>query len=95
VAVDDERMGAEGLHPPGIAVHVPLEFGGTVLSQTVDVHDGGQVTQLVVGGLIQGLPHGAFGQFAVPAQNPDPVGQPVQVAAGQRHPDRVRQTLAQ
>ena len=95
VALDLEHPGAERLRPAPVGVQVPAEVGGTALAEPVDVDDGDQVGQLVVGGLVERLPHRPLGHLAVAAQHPDPVRQLVQVFAGQRDADAVRQALAE
>ena len=95
VAVDDEDPGAERGRAGGVGVHVPAQVGGAALAEPVDVDDRDQVGQLVVGGLVQGLPDGALGHLAVAAQDPDPVRELVEVLPGQRHAHRVGQALAQ
>ena len=95
VAVDDEDPGAERGRAGGVGVQVPAQLGGAALAEPVDVDDRDQVGQLVVRGLVQGLPDRALGHLAVAAQDPDPVGQLVQVLAGQRHAHAVGQPLAQ
>src|SRR5665647_2149584 len=74
VAVDDQRAGAEGLHPGDVALQVPLQLGGSALSQAVDVNNGGEVAELVVAGLVQGFPDRALRGLAVPAQYPHVIG---------------------
>ncbi len=95
VAVDDEHPGAERGRAAAVGVQVPGELGGAALPEPVDVHDGDEVGELVVRGLVQGLPDGPFGHLAVAAQDPDPVRQFVQVLTGQRHADGVGQALAE
>ena len=78
-----------------VAVEVPFELGRAALAQPVDVDNGGEVAELVVAGLVERLPDRAFRGLAVPAQHPGVVVEPVQVAAGQAHADRVGQALAE
>lgn len=95
VAVDGQHPCAERLGAAGVGPEVPLQFGGTTLAEPVDVHDRDQVGQPVVRGFVEGLPDGAFGHLAVPAQDPHPIGKPIEVFAGQRHPHPVGQSLAE
>lgn len=50
-----------------------LQRRRVALAQSVDVQDGHQVVQLVVGGEGHGLPHGALGELAIAQQAEDPV----------------------
>ena len=93
VAVDLEHPGAERLGPAAVGLQVPAEVGGPALAEPVDIDEGDQVGQLVVRGLVEGLPHRPLGHLAVTAQHPDPVRQLVQVLAGQRDADAVGQAL--
>ena len=95
VAVDDERPRAEGLDTVCVAVEVPPQFGWPALAEPVDVDDGGEIAKLVAASLFQRLPDRALRGLAVPTQHPGVVVQPVEVAAGQAHADRVRQALAE
>jgi hypothetical protein len=95
VAVDDEHPGAEGHGTTCVGIQVPAQLGRTALTEAVDVDDGDEVRQAVIGGLVQRLPDGSFGQLAVAAEHPDPVGLPVQVLAGERDTDAVGQTLTE
>jgi len=93
VTVDGVHPGPERLRPAAVGIGVPGKLRGAALAEAVDVDDGDEVGQLVVRGLIEGLPHRPFGHLAVAAQDPDPVGRLVQVLACQRHADSVRQAL--
>lgn len=95
VAVYDHGSGTEGLDPGGVGVQVPAERGLAPLAQSVHIHEGDQVRQLVVGGGGEGLPHGALGELAVPGQDPDAVRGLLQVLAGQRDADPIGQPLAE
>ena len=95
VAVDSQHPRAECLGALLVGGQVPLQLGGAALAQPVDVDDRGQVGQLVIPGLVQGLPDGALSHLAVPAQHPHPVREPVEVPARQRYPHPVGQALAQ
>lgn len=50
-----------------------LQRRRVALAQPVDVQDGHQVVQLVVGGEGHRLPHGALGELAIAEQAEDPV----------------------
>lgn len=50
-----------------------LQRGGVTLPQTVDIHDGHQVVQLVVGGERHGLPDRTLRHFTIPHQAVDAV----------------------
>src|SRR5208283_2203526 len=89
VPVDDDGPGPERGHAAAVGLGVPAVLSGAALAEPVDVDDGDQVGQLVVRGLVEGLPYRTFGYLAVPAQDPDPVRQFVQVLAGQRDADAV------
>ena len=95
VAVDGHGVAAERLGPLDVRLGVPAQFGRAALAEAVDVDDRGQVPQPVVGGLVQRLPDGALGGLAVPAQDPHPVRQLVEVLARQRDADPVRQPLTE
>lgn len=51
-----------------ISLHMMLQGCRISLAQTVDVHDGHQVVQLVVGGKRHGLPHCSFWHLTIPQQ---------------------------
>ena len=95
VAVDLDRMPAERLRPRAVVVELPLVHRRAALPEPVDVEDRGQVVELVVPGVLERLPDRALGRLAVAAEHPDAVGQPVEVLAGDRHPDPDRQPLAE
>jgi hypothetical protein len=95
VAIDSDYPGAERRGAGRVGLDVPAEVGRAALAEPVDVHHDDHVGQLVVGRLVQRLPDGPFGEFAVPAQHPDPVRQLVQVLAGEGDPDAVGQALAE
>ncbi len=95
VAVDGQGLPARSPGPLGVAVEVPAVHGLTGLAETVDVDDGGQVVEAGVGGMLEGLPHGALRHLAVAAEHPHPVGQAVEALAGQRHPHADGQALAE
>ena len=90
VAVDHDREAAERLHAPAVHVQGPAVLGLAALAEPVDVEDRGEVGQLVVPRLVEGLPDRALGQLGVAAQRPDVVGELVEVLARQRDADRDR-----
>jgi hypothetical protein len=57
VSVDGDGGAAEGLGTPLVGGHVPFQLGGATLAEPVHVDDRGEVAELVVGGLVQRLPH--------------------------------------
>jgi hypothetical protein len=77
VAVDHDRLPAERADPLGVCIEVPLVPRRAALAQAVDVEDRGQVVEPLAAGVLERLPHRALGQFAVAAQHPHPVGQPI------------------
>jgi len=93
--VDDDGSTAERLGAPPVGAHVPFQFGGAALAEPVHVDDRGEVAELVVGGLVQRLPHRPLGHLAVAAQHPHLIRQLVQAAPGQRDAHPVGQPLAQ
>lgn len=56
-----------------IFLHMVLQRSWITLTQTVDVQDGHQVVQLIVGGEGHGLPHRALRQLSIPQQAEHPV----------------------
>src|SRR5207248_1236234 len=74
VAVADDRVPAEGPGPLGVGVEVPAVHGLARLAQAVDVDDGGDVVEAVVGGVLERLPDGALGDLRVAAQHRHEIG---------------------
>ena len=95
VPVDGDGTAAERLNPLGVRVQVPAQFGRAALAEAVHVDDRGQVVQLVVGRLVERLPHRPFRHLAVTAQHPHPVRQLVEIPPSQGDADSVRQTLTE
>src|SRR5829696_9764388 len=95
VAVDGDRVPAERLGAADVAVEVPADHRLARLAEPVDVDDRGQVVQLVERRVLERLPDRALGHLRVAAQAPDPVRQPVEPLARQRHADCDRQPLAE
>ena len=83
VPVNRNRMPAERPRPP----QIPSQHDLTGPVQPVGVDDYGQVAQALPAAVAECLPGGALGHLGVPAQHPDPVGQPVQAPAGQGQAD--------
>lgn len=95
VSVDLDGVPAEGLEAAGVGVQVVAVPGRAALAQPVHVHDGRQVVQILVRRVLGRLPHGALGEFAVPAQHPHPVAGAVQPLPGERDADADRQSLSE
>jgi hypothetical protein len=95
VAVDLDRVPAEGAGAVGVGIEVPAVHCFAALAEPVDVDDRGQVVEPVEGRVLESLPHRPLGDLAVATQHPDAVRQPVELLPGDRHPDAVRQTLPQ
>ena len=95
VAVDLDRVPAEGTSALQIPLEVPAVHRLAALAEAVDVEDRGQVVQLVVPGVLERLPDRALGGLAVTAQHPDAVRQAVEVLAGDCHSDPDREPLAE
>ena len=90
VAVDLDRVPAEGLGAGDVVVAVPAVHRLAGLAEAVHVQNGYEVVELVVGGVLEGLPHRALCHLGVAAKHPDPVGEFIQVLAGQRYPNAYR-----
>ncbi len=73
VAVHLDGVPAEGLEAAGVGVEVVAVPGRAALAEPVDVDDHGEVVQVLVPGVLGGLPDGALGHLAVAAQHPDAV----------------------
>ena len=95
VAVDLDRMPAEGLRPLRVRVEIPAVHRLAALAEPVHVDDRDQVVELLVPGMLERLPHRALGHLAVAAQHPDPVREPVEPLARERDAHAVRKALAQ
>jgi hypothetical protein len=76
-------------------VAVPAVHGLARLAEAVHVEDGYEVVQLVEGGVLKGFPHRALGHLRVTAEDPDAVGELVQVLASQRDTDPDGEALPQ
>ena len=87
VPVDLDRVPAEGLGPLRVGVEVPAVHRLATLAEPVDVDDRRQVVELLVGAVLEGLPHRALRHLAVAAQHPDAVREPVEPLPGERDAD--------
>ena len=95
VAVDRDRVPAEGLQAAHVGVEVPAQHRLARLAEAVDVEDRDQVVEALPAGVLDRLPHRALGHLAVAAQAPDAERQAVEPLAGQRDAGRDRQALAE
>ena len=95
VAVDRDRVPAERLGAADVGVEVPADHRLAGLAEPVDVDDRRQVVELLVRGVLEGLPHRALGHLGVAAQAVGAERQAVEPLAGQRDADRDRQALAE
>src|SRR5919197_6135745 len=71
VAVDLDRVPAEGARPVGVGVEIPAVHRLSPLTEAVDVDDRGQVVEPGEGGVLERLPHPALRDLAVTAHHPD------------------------
>ena len=94
VAVHILDAPAERLEPFAIDADVVAERGGLALAETVRIHDGDEIVQLVNAGERGGFPDRAFGEFAVAEQDVGVVIEIVQ-PRGQRHADADAEALAE
>jgi hypothetical protein len=94
VAVDVDRVPAEGADPGRERARVAAGHGGAALPLAVGVDDRDQVAETVVAGAFERLPHRPLGQLTVAAQHPDPRRAPPEPGP-QGHADRHRQALAE
>ncbi len=95
VAIDDDRLAAERLHPRGVRVHVPFELGRASLAEAVDIEDRREVRKALVARMVEALPDRALGELAVARQGPHVEGRAQGPLRGQRLADRDGQTLAE
>ena len=93
MAVDLDGMPPEGTGAGGVDGCIPTEVRRSPLAQAVHVQNGDDVVQLVMAGLVEGFPDGAFGQLAVTQQHPHIERQLVDVLAAEGHTDADRQAL--
>ena len=95
VAVDLDRVPAEGSRALGEHAGVTPDHRLAALPEAVDVDDRREVVECVVRRVLERLPHRSLGELGVSAEHPDAVGQPVEVPAGDGHADADRQALAE
>ena len=95
VAVDLDRVAAEGARAVGVRVEIPAVHRLAALAEPVDVDDRDEVVELEMRRVLERLPLRALGDLAVAAKRPDAERQPVELLAGERHPHRVRKSLAE
>ena len=95
VAVDLDRVPAEGAQPSGVDVEIPLVARRAGLAEAVDVDDRDQVVEPVEAALGERLPHRALGHLAVAAQHPDSAVEALELLGRERHADADRQALAE
>ena len=93
VAVDLDRVPAEGFRPVRVRVEVPAVHRLAALAEPVDVDDRRQVVELLVGRVLERLPHRSLGHLAVAAEDPGAVRQAVEPLARERDAHAVRQPL--
>jgi hypothetical protein len=86
VAVDLDRAPPEGAGTGSVGGGVPAEHRLAALAQAVDVGDCDQVVEAGVCCAGECLPDRAFGELAVPGEDPDAVGKSVECFAGERDP---------
>lgn len=68
MTINDVSVPAERLHPLLVDVHLMLQRGRLRLTKAVDVKDGHQVVQFVVGAEVEGLPNGTLGALSITNQ---------------------------
>lgn len=95
VAIDEDGFPAEGLESLFVDAQVSLDGGGTRLTNTVDIDDGGKVAELVDVGEVSGFPDGTFNSFTITHQAVVSVGDLVNVLGGISHTASNRETLTQ
>jgi hypothetical protein len=95
VAIDLDRVPAEGPGPAGVGVEIPAVHGLAPLAEAVDVDDGRKVVEPAERRMLEGLPHRALGDLAVSAEAPYAVRKPVELLPGEGDADRDRQALAE
>jgi hypothetical protein len=93
VPVDLDRVPAERLGAPDVDVGVPADHRLAALPEPVDVEDGREVVEVVMGRVLVGLPDRPFGHLAVAMEHPDPGRRALEVLGAERHADTQRQAL--
>ena len=94
VPIDFLGAPAEGLEAFFVGVEVVAQGGRLALAETVDIHDGDEVVQLMMAGQGSGFPDRAFGAFPIAEQDVCAVVQAVQAGA-QGHADPDAEPLAE
>src|SRR5439155_4050726 len=95
MAVDHDRVTAEGPDPRRVRLDVPFELRRPALSEAIDVEDRGEVRQTLVSGVVEALPDRSLGELAVSGERPD-VERGVQRALrGERLADRDGEPLTE
>ena len=95
VPVDLDRVPAERFRARGVDVEVPADHRLAALAEPVHVDDRREVVELVVGGVLEGLPHRALGHLAVAAEHPHAGREVLEVLRRERHPHTDREALAE
>ena len=95
VTVDRDRVPAERASAGDVDVEIPADHRLAALAQPVDVEDRGQVVELVVGRVLERLPHRAFGHLAVAAEHPGSRRHAVEALRGERRADPDREPLSE
>src|SRR5207245_10497383 len=65
MAVDDDRVDAEGADACRVGAHVPLELGRAALTQPIHVDDRRELRKAFVTGVVEGLPDRTLSGLAV------------------------------
>ena len=94
VAVDLDRVPAEGLRTLGEQVGTPLVHRGAALAEPVEVEDADEVVHLMEGGGVHGLPDRTLGDLGVTHQHPRAGWQAVEPHR-QRHAQAHREALTE
>src|SRR5436189_2886562 len=95
MAVDLDRVPAEGTGAVRVRVEIPSVHRLAALAEPVDVEDRDDVVELVVRGVLEGLPLRSLGDLAVAAEHPDAHVGLVEPLAGDPHSDSVGKPLAE
>ena len=95
VPVDLDRVPAERFGARGVDVEVPADHRLAALAEPVHVDDRREVVELVVGGVLEGLPHRALGHLAVAAEHPHAGREMLEMLRRERHPHTDREALAE
>src|SRR5437762_2472105 len=82
MAIDLDRVPSKCASAGSIGIAVPAQLGLASLAEAIHVQDGSEVVELVVAGMIEGLPLGAFRHLAVTQQYPGSERQLIQIIPG-------------